>query len=153
MWGTVGAASILLTYTLDLRKKLELLDIVLKSRGFDESKTFKRIHIFHDLRNVFAHWPFEQDPEGGEGLWCDYIDKRGDITYSIPGTAKKDRVIKYVELDSYDAEMSEVCERLEGLPITPITEDDKVTIEEAINSSENVVRFPGNLRRKEETEE
>jgi hypothetical protein len=47
----VGAASLWLTYNvaIDLRKKLELLGIVLKSRGIDESKTFKRIHTFHDL--------------------------------------------------------------------------------------------------------
>jgi hypothetical protein len=92
----VGAAGLLLTYSLDLRKKVELLAKVLESRGIDESKTFKRIHAFHDLRNVFAHWPFEED-ECGEGLWCDYVDKHEELTFSRPGTRTKDRSIKFAE--------------------------------------------------------
>jgi hypothetical protein len=53
--GLVGG--LLLTYNLDLRKKLELIEAILKSRGVEESKTFKRVHELHDLRNVIAHWP------------------------------------------------------------------------------------------------
>jgi hypothetical protein len=85
-----AAASVLLTYHyLDLRKKLELLDIVLKSRGFDESKTFNRIHTFHDLRNVFAHWPFSDYGDGDrDGISCDYIDKKG-TDFAKPGLERK----------------------------------------------------------------
>jgi hypothetical protein len=36
---TVG---LFLTYNFDLRKKLEVINVVLKRRGIDESKTFKR---------------------------------------------------------------------------------------------------------------
>jgi len=46
--------------------------------------------------------------------------------------------------------MSVLCERLEELPITPITADDRTAIEEAISSYENVLRFP---TRREKTEE
>jgi hypothetical protein len=53
-----NAAGILLTYTLDLRKKLELIEIILKSRDINASATVKRIHKFHDLRNVIAHCLF-----------------------------------------------------------------------------------------------
>jgi hypothetical protein len=53
---------LLLTNSLDLRKKLELAQIILKERGIDESKMFKRLHQLHDLRNVITHFPFE---EGG----------------------------------------------------------------------------------------
>src|SRR5262245_7736425 len=70
------AASLLLTYTLDLRKKVNLIEIILQSRGIDESATFKRVHALHDLRNVMAHWPFEGDQSGIE---CDYVDAYGNF--------------------------------------------------------------------------
>ena len=71
---------------------------------------------------------------------------------SLPSRVLKTRLefISYAELDSYDAEMSVLCERLEELPITPITADDRTAIEEAISSYENVLRFP---TRREKTEE
>jgi hypothetical protein len=60
-----------ITMILDLRKKLELIDIILQRRGVDESKTFKRVHELHDLRNVISHFPFEEEFEGE--LHCDYL--------------------------------------------------------------------------------
>jgi hypothetical protein len=146
--GPAGAASVFLTYQLDLRKKLDLLDRVLQGRGIDESKTFKRIHAFHDLRNVFAHWPMSEG-EDGNGLWCDFIDKEGKLDFAIPSTGEKTRYIKYADLDSYDTEMSVLREKLEEIPVAPISQDDRIAIEEAISSSDNVVRFPTNLREEE----
>ena len=77
---------LLLTYTLDLRKKLELLQIILKSRGVDESKMFKRLHQLHDLRNVMCHFPFEES--GEDSLECDYINRHGHTAFpKKPGTS------------------------------------------------------------------
>jgi hypothetical protein len=67
--------------------------------------------------------------------------------------ARKIDPLNLLRLDSYDAEMSELCERLEELPIIPITEDDRAAIEEAIRSSDNVVRFPTHLRKEKPREE
>jgi hypothetical protein len=137
-------ALILLTYTLDLRKRLELIQIILKSRGIDESATFKRVHSLHDLRNVIAHWPFSKDEDG---LWCDFIDKYRHLDFGKPTTKDRDRVIKFAEFDSYDADASELYDKLEELlasatPLTDVDNDLRIAIEGAISSSDNVVRFP-----------
>ncbi len=147
----LGAGTWFLTYSISLRTKIEVIDSVLKGRDIADSNLFKRIHKFHDLRNIIAHWPFYGDSNycGEDGLWCDYADKHG-TEFAKPGTKDKARFISYAELDSYDAEMSVLCERLEELPITPITADDRTAIEEAISSYENVLRFP---TRREKTEE
>jgi hypothetical protein len=145
---SAAAASLLLTYTLDLRRKLDVIEIIFKSRGIDESGTFRRVHSLQNLRNVVAHWPFDED-EGG--LSCDYINKRGDVTFTKPGSWERDNLIKWVEFDSYDAEASALCGKLEELlnsatPITQISVDFQNLVEEVIRSSENVVRFPRKLR-------
>jgi hypothetical protein len=151
-----GAAALLLTYTLDLRKKLDLIDIVLKSQDIDESNMLKRAHELHDIRNIIAHWPFSEEL-GEIGLWCDYIDKRGDLGFKKPRARMKDNLIEYSELDSYDADASELCEKLESLmnlvtPINDISDNLRHSIEEAIASSDNVVRFPSKLRKEDEGE-
>jgi hypothetical protein len=84
------AAGLLLTYNLDLRKKIELIDAILKSRGVDE----------------------ESDESS---LSCDFINKLGDFGFSKPGTSGKDNTITYAEFDSYDAVASELSEKLEEL--------------------------------------
>jgi hypothetical protein len=149
-----GPAGLFLTYTLDLRKKTNLIEVVLESQGIDESRTFKRVHKFHDIRNVIAHWPFGQDENG---LSCDFIDKHGDTNFLKPGTREKDNLIKYSELDAYDAELSELYEKLEHLthsatPITGLSDEMRLNIEEVISSSDNVVRFSSKLRRDDEGE-
>jgi hypothetical protein len=138
---------LLLTYSFDLRKKLELTQIILKKRGVDESKMFKRLHQLHDLRNIISHFPFEED---GDGLSCDYINKYGGTIFSKkPATSEEDNSITYAEFDLYDAFASELYEKLQELwnsdAVTPITEDElrhAIEVEEAINSSDNVLRFP-----------
>jgi hypothetical protein len=146
-------AGLLLTYTLDLRKKIELIEVVLESRGIDESGTFKRIHALHDLRNVLAHWPFSEE---GEGISCDFIDKKGETGFRMPGTRTRDNFISFTQLDSYDVEASELFEKIGKLldsdlaaPITDITADLRNAIEEAVSSSENVVRFPSKFQNEE----
>jgi hypothetical protein len=139
-------AGILLTYTLDLRKKLKLIEIILKSRNIDESATYKRVHKLHDLRNVIAHWPFFEEGDKS-GLWCDYINKHRDLDFGRPGTKEKNRLIKYSEFDSYDVDASELYEKFDELlnsatPLTDLDNDSRIAIEEAISSSDNVVRFP-----------
>ena len=140
-------ASLMLTYTLDLRKKVNLIQLILKSRGVDESVTFKRVHKLHDLRNVLAHWRFDEEVDQS-GISCDFINGRGDTDFLKPGTHAKDNMITYAELDRYDTEASELYEKLEELaesaiPITEPSEDLRnAMIEEAIRSSDNVLRFP-----------
>jgi hypothetical protein len=144
--GVGYAAGLLLTYTLELRKKLDVIGIILNSREIDESKTLNRIHTLHDLRNVIAHWPFDEELDKS-GLSCDYINKAGDFNFRKPGASTKDNLITYKEFDSYDADASALYEKLEELlesvtPITEISDDLQRCIEEAIRSSDNVVRFP-----------
>jgi len=67
---------ILLTYSLDLRKKLVLVQAILKRRGAEESKMFKRLHQLHNLRNVLCHYPFE---EGKDRVTYDYLNKEGTV--------------------------------------------------------------------------
>jgi hypothetical protein len=140
------AASLLLTYTLDLRKKVNLIEMILQSRGVDESATFKRVHKLADLRNVLAHWPFDEEIDKS-GISSDFIDKSGNADFSKPGTRAKDNMITYAELDRYDAEASKLYEKLEELaesaiPIAePSEELRNAMIEEAISSSDNVLRF------------
>jgi hypothetical protein len=152
-----SAAGLLLTYTLDLRKKLDLIEVILESKGIDEKKTFKRLHELHDLRNILAHWPFSEEL-GEIGLLCDYIDKRGEITFRKPRASTKDNLIEYSELDSYDRDAAEIHEKLEHILslVTPIEEgglNDELRqrIEDAISSSDNIVRFPE--KREEQTED
>jgi hypothetical protein len=140
----------LLTYSLDLRKKLDLLKVMFESQGVDVSKTFSAIHELHDLRNIVAHWPFSEE-EGG--LWCDFIDKQGKTTFP----RAKDNVINYSEFDSYDSKASELYEKLENLmhlvtPISDASDDLQHRIEEAISLSENVVRIKHRLQKDDEVE-
>jgi hypothetical protein len=138
---------LLLTYSFDLRKKLELTQIILKERGVDESKMFKRLHQLHDLRNVITHFPFEEDLPG-DRLSCDYINKYGETVFpKKPGTSEKDYFITYAEFDFYHAIAMELYDKLYKLwdSAIPITEDElqhTIEIEKAISSSDNVVRFP-----------
>jgi hypothetical protein len=119
--------------------------------GMDESATFKRVHKLHDLRNVLAHWPFDEEADQS-GISCDFINERGDTDFHKPGTLAKDSMITYAELDRYDAEASELYEKLEELvesaiPITEPSEDLRnAMIEEAIRSSDNVLRFRASHR-------
>jgi hypothetical protein len=64
-----------------------------------------------------------------------------------PAASEEDNSITYEEFDLYDAAASEVYWKLYDLcnsdSVTPTTEDElRYAIEEAINSSDNVVRFP-----------
>jgi hypothetical protein len=59
---------LLITYSFDLRKKLKLTQIILKKRDVDESKIFRRLHQLFDLRNVIAHYPFEEELDKKKAL-------------------------------------------------------------------------------------
>jgi hypothetical protein len=146
-WGSTGgvgsAAGLLLTYSLDLRKKLDLIEDILKSRGVDESKMFKQLHKLHDLRNIIVHNPFDEETDSS--LRCDYINKYGGTSFAKKLKTSGDDSITYAEFDFYDAVAREVYDKLYKLweSAIPVTEDElRYAIEEAINSSDNVVRFP-----------
>jgi hypothetical protein len=152
----LGYAASLYLRSLDLRKKSKLVEIILRDRGIDESMMFKRIHALHDLRNVFAHWPFDEElemPGVDSGIYCDFINAEGDTGFHRKHKADaKINLITYAELDRYDVEASELYEKLEALveTATPIMEPSedlrKLLIEEAIKASDNVLRFPVSLR-------
>jgi hypothetical protein len=94
-----------------------------ESRGVDESKTFKRVHELHNLRNVIVHFPFEEEDKTGS--LADYINKYGETVFPKLGTSAKDYS---AEFDSYDAAASELYEKLRELldsatPITQISDD------------------------------
>jgi hypothetical protein len=94
-------------------------------------------------KDSIAHWPFFGE---ADGISRDYINKQGHSEFSKPGVEGKDNLIKYAELDSYDADMSELYDKLGVLldsaaPITSVDEELRAAIEEAIGSSSNVVRF------------
>jgi len=134
--GSIAVCS-LLESMLDFRKRLRVIDEILKSRGFDESKTFKRIHALHDVRNTLAHYPFDEDGDRS-GIYCSEFDK----------------FFRYAELDSYDAELSTLFVELEKLkhsdaatPITDLSSELQVSIERAISSSDNIVQFPIGMQR------
>jgi hypothetical protein len=141
--GGVGLnAGLWLTHTLDLRKKLDVIERIYESRGIDESKTFKRVHELHNLRNPIVHFPWEEDLDAR--LSCDYIDKHGHCGFSKPGKSEG-QSITYSEFDSYDRVASEIYDKLYKLweSAIPITEDElRYNIEVAISSSDNVLRFP-----------
>jgi len=138
---------VLLTHSFDLRKKLEMTQIMLKRRGFDVSKLFKRLHELHDLRNVIAHWLFMQC---GDGLECDYIGRYGSTIFPKKAAASEaDRSITFAEFDLYHAAAMELIPKLDEMlnseEIFPIEPSDFETwrkIQEAIGSSDNVVEFP-----------
>jgi hypothetical protein len=133
---TVG---LFVTYSLDLRKKLELIDVILKLRGVDESKTFKRVHELHDLRNVIVHNPFTED-DLDDGLSCDFIDKHGYTAFRKPGTSAYDNSITFAEFDAYEAVAAELYKKLLELlasatPITEVSDELRDAMKEVINSS------------------
>jgi hypothetical protein len=125
-------------HSFDLRKKLELIDVILKRRGIDESKTFKRVHELHDLRNVIVHNPFEEELDGR--LSCDFINKSGHTVFRKPGTSVYDDSITFAEFDSYDAVASELYKKLRELwesatPITEVSDELRAAMTEVIDSS------------------
>jgi hypothetical protein len=143
-------AAAFLTYTLDLRKKVELISVVLRSKDLDESKMLKRVHELHDIRNIIAHWPFSEDSVNA-GLWTDFMDRYGHLGFKKPRAGEKDNLIEYSELDSYDADAKELYDKLDNLinlvePIDDLSDDLLLSIEAAISSSENVLRFPSKLK-------
>jgi hypothetical protein len=149
------AAGLLFAPLLDQRKKLKLIEAGLKEQGTDQSDLFKRVHKLHDIRNVIAHASF--DPVQ-DGISFDYVGHSGD-TRLPNSTAPKDMkkwqlkdfqgwgIITYSEFDAYDAEVRtltdsllEICSSI--APITDFSANLASAIEEAISSSDNVVRFP-----------
>jgi hypothetical protein len=131
-----NAAAWLLEDMFDLRKQLRVIDEIMKSSPFHERKTFKRIHALHDVRNDLAHLPFDEDADGS-GIYSSEFDK----------------FFTYAELDSYDAELSTLFLDLEKLlysdaatPITDLSAELQVSIERAISSSDNTVRFPSRMQ-------
>jgi hypothetical protein len=66
LMGNSFLGNIFVTYTLDLRKKLDLVEALLEEGPhIKEWKMLKdRLHKFHDIRNINAHWPFSDDLSG-----------------------------------------------------------------------------------------
>jgi hypothetical protein len=148
-----NSASTMLTYSLDLRKKLEVITIALKSQGIDVRKDIKKVQELHDIRNIIAHWPFCAE---NDGLFVDYVHKNGSLdlpprrkTISNPygGLPFHNNIIAYSKFDEYDREAAELNKLFEELIflVKPITDADsnlRIALEDAILSSDNVIHFP-----------
>jgi hypothetical protein len=134
----LSTLGLFVTHSFDMRKRLELIDIILKSRGIDESKTFKRVHELHDLRNVIVHNPFEEELDGR--LSCDFINKSGHTVFRKPGTSVYDDSITFAEFDSYDVVARELYKKLRELwesatPITEVSDELRDAMKDVIDSS------------------
>jgi hypothetical protein len=78
---------------LDLRKKLELIELGLKHQGVDWTKLRKGMHRLHDIRNVLAHASYEPVDYGymtddarfqspyllEDGIHFDYVWRTGEM--------------------------------------------------------------------------
>jgi hypothetical protein len=131
--------ALFVTYSFDMRKKLALIDVIYKSRGVDESKTFKKLQELHDLRNVVVHYPFVEEIDQAR-LSCDYIDKYGSTVFKLFGSSRKDDSITYAEFDSYNVIANELFNKLNELlatatPVAEVSDELRDAMKEVIDSS------------------
>ncbi len=136
---------------LDTRKKLKLIELGLKYQG-KPARFLRKLHELHDLRNAIAHSCFSSSEEG---ISFERIDPNTASSW-LPkreGRAEemdedRDALMSYSELDNLHSEMAELFGDLRHVAITPIIDADidrrQLTsdIEEIIQSSDNVIRFP-----------
>jgi hypothetical protein len=122
-----------------------------------------------DLADPLRHSYFSGTLGGGDegGIEFDYVDNRGNLR--LPNSkAPRDMkvwqpehfqawgVITYSEFDAYDAETDELTNALIKLSesVTPIIDfpaDFANAVEEAISSSDNVIRFPKTPQKSDES--
>jgi hypothetical protein len=140
-----GASLILLgSPSIDLRKKLELIRVVLDLRG-EKTDIFGRMHNLMTVRNVVAHRAFGLD---GGGIDFDYVDKRGKL--ALPEEIRSstgETIISFGQLDSYDGQLAQLFDSFDKLlastePITDLAPDVQAEMEKVIDQSDNVLRFP-----------
>jgi hypothetical protein len=140
-----GASLIFLgSPSLDLRKKLELIRIVLDLRG-EKTDIFGRMHSLLTIRNVVAHRAFGLD---GDGIDFDYVDNRGKLV--LPEKIRSttgETIISFGKLDSYDSQLAQLFDSFDKLlastePVTDLAPDVQAEIERVIDQSDNVLRFP-----------
>ncbi len=139
-----GAGLIFLGSSLDLRKKLELIRIVLSLRG-EKTDFLNRMHNLMTVRNVVAHCGFGLDEDG---IDFDYVDKKGKLV--LPEgirSATGETVISFGQLNSYDSQLAQLWDSFDKLlatiePITDLAPDVQAEIERVIDESDNILRFP-----------
>jgi hypothetical protein len=131
---------------LDLRRKLEFIKVGLKHQGIKQDKAFDQIHKLHNVRNVIAHRVFGTE---NDGIEFDYVDKSGKLAHSELETSKGflNASISFVQFDSYDEQLARLEEQLEKMfdsfaSIAKIDADLAQNLENVIEGSENVIRFP-----------
>jgi hypothetical protein len=148
---------LLLIGNVDLRKKLKFLEIGLKHQKIDVKEVMSMIHHLHDVRNFLAHSRFVPDygnlgHDAGEGIEFEYVSSSGKLEhrdFPVPpdSFASFGSFLPYSKLDSYDAKMVEIENKLKKIsdtlsPITDVSADMARDIEMIIEGSENVFRFP-----------
>jgi hypothetical protein len=150
-----GIFAYLLLGNLDLRRKLDMLDVAFKHQGVKAENLIKRIHKLHDIRNVIAHHHFDYDDNG---LTFDtYLNKKGQPVLphrpkGEPEHPDDNLVITYSEFDAYDRDAAELHDELLNLwvtltPITDIGDDLKAEIEDVLASPSKIIPFPRNRTR------
>ena len=147
-----AGASLLCVGSLDLRRKLKLIEVGLEDQGADHHKdVLEQVHRLADIRNVIAHSPFGPVEEPGEeGIDFNYVNSSGDV--KLPHRKKRDFYyydmrITYAEFDSYDATAYKLFVDLQKIqesltPICDVKGDLARDIAEIIASSDNVIVFP-----------
>jgi hypothetical protein len=139
---------------LDMRKKIQLIDLARKHRGASEKMPLSSLNRLHDIRNMLAHSRFVPDygnasHANGAGIEFDYVSLQSKS--NIPNFASEGSgfaaFIPYAQFDAYDKEMSELYHTLEELsenvkPITEIGDAMERDIGAIIEQSANVLRFP-----------
>src|SRR6266700_266780 len=131
---------------LDFRRKLEFVKVGLKHQGIKPDKAFDQIHKLHNVRNVIAHRVFGTEHDGIE---FDYVDKSGKLAHSELETSKGflNVSISFAQFDSYDEQLARLEEQLEKMfdsfaAIAEIDADLAQNLDNVIEGSENVIRFP-----------
>ena len=139
-------AYLLCVGNLDFRRKLEFVKVGLKHQGVKPDKAFDQIHKLHNVRNVIAHRVFATEHDGIE---FDYVDKSGKLAHSELETSKGflSVSISFAKFDSYDEQLARLEEQLEKMfdsfaSIAEIDTDLAQNLENVIEGSENVIRFP-----------
>jgi hypothetical protein len=134
--------------TIDFRKKLDLIKVVLSLRG-ENPDLFGKLHHLIMVRNVIAHCAFDYDEREG-GIDFDYVDKKGKLILPKEirgGREDEDTIISFEQLDLYDEQLAQVWDELQKLlhdirPITHLAPEVQAKLEKVIEQSDNVYRFP-----------
>lgn len=126
--------------SLDLRKKINIVEIALKhqSPASQEAKVLKQLHKMHDVRNNIAHKVFLPGNENGkDGISFSWSTINKKIDYER-------EFYSFDNFDNYYGTLREISDALMEIVRTgkPLSDDAAASSLQEIAAS-NVVDFPG----------